>query len=290
MQIDKEIKDTLITFQRNEISEYTIYQKLAQRMKSSHNKNVLEKIAEEELKHYNIWRSYTDQDVKPKRWMVWKYCFMSRIFGFTFGVKLMERGEESAQGEYWELKDTIPETEKIIRDEGEHEAALTEMLEEERLQYIGSIVLGLNDALVELTGALAGLTLALQNSRLIILSASVTGFAAALSMGASGYLSTKAEENDKDPLRSSLYTGVTYLITVVILILPFLLLKNIFLCLAISILLAVAIIAFYNYYVSVANNVSFKERFMEMALLSLGIAGISFAVGYVLRSFLGVDV
>ncbi len=202
----------------------------------------------------------------------------------------MERGEESAQGEYWKLKGTIPEAEKIIRDEGEHEAALTEMLEEERLQYISSIVLGLNDALVELTGALAGLTLALQNSRLIVLTASVTGFAAALSMGASGYLSTKAEESDKDPLRSSLYTGLTYLITVVILILPFLLLQNIFLCLALSILLAAAIIAFYNYYVSVASNVSFKERFMEMALLSLGIAGISFAVGYVLRSFLGVEV
>lgn len=290
MNMDISTKNKLLSFQKNEITEYTIYQRLIKRMKSAHNKKVLEKIAEEEYKHYKIWRSYTDQDVKPNRWMVWKYCFISRIFGFTFGVKLMESGEESAQGEYQKLKGTIPEAEKITRDEGEHEAALTEMLQEERLQYIGSIVLGLNDALVELTGALAGLTLALQNSRLIVLSASVTGIAAALSMGASGYLSTKAEKNEKDPLRSSLYTGVTYFITVIILILPFLLLKNIFLCLVCSIILAVAIIAFYNYYVSVANNVRFKERFLEMALLSLGIAGISFAVGFVLRSFLGVEV
>ncbi|MEJ2628744.1 MAG: VIT1/CCC1 transporter family protein, partial [bacterium] len=179
---------------------------------------------------------------------------------------------------------------KIIQDEENHEASLTDMLQEERLQYIGSIVLGLNDALVELTGALAGLTLAFQNSRLIILSASVTGFAAALSMGASGYLSTKAEENTKDPFRASLYTGITYLITVLILILPFLILKNIFLCLACSIFFAIAIIAFYNYYVSVANEVSFKDRFLEMAILSLGVAGISFGIGLVLRSFLGVEV
>ena len=43
------------------------------------------------------------------------------------------------------------------------------MLDEERLRYIGSVVLGLNDALIELTGALAGLTLALQNTQLNLL-------------------------------------------------------------------------------------------------------------------------
>ena len=290
MNIDNKIKNKLLIYQKNEITEYHIYKRLAKRQKSSHNKEVLEKIAGEEYKHYKIWRSYTGVEVKPVKWIIWKYCLISRIFGFTFGVKLMERGEESAQDEYSTLIKSIPEAKKIIQDEESHEDSLTEMLQEERLQYIGSIVLGLNDALVELTGALAGLTLALQNSRLIILSASVTGFAAALSMGASGYLSTKAEESSKDPLRASLYTGITYLMTVVILILPFLLLHNIFLCLALSIFFAIAIIAFYNYYVSVASNVNFKDRFLEMAVLSLGVAGISFGIGLILRSFLGVEV
>ena len=42
-----------------------------------------------------------------------------------------------------------------------NESALLQLLDEEKLRYTGSIVLGLNDVLVELTGALAGLTLAL---------------------------------------------------------------------------------------------------------------------------------
>ena len=55
---------------------------------------------------------------------------------------------------------------KIAEDEERHEQKLLAILDEERLQYVGSMVLGLNDALVELTGTLAGLTLALQNTKL----------------------------------------------------------------------------------------------------------------------------
>ncbi len=290
MEIRKTLQDRLLIYQRNEITEYYIYKRLAKRLKSAHNKKVIDTIAEEEYSHYQAWHSYTGQDVKPKKWMIWKYCLISRIFGFTFSIKLMERGEEIAQDEYNNLKESIPEAEKIIRDEEEHEESLTAMLQEERLQYISSIVLGLNDALVELTGALAGLTLALQNSRLIVLSATVTGIAAALSMGASGYISTKAEQSDKNPFRASIYTGVTYLITVLILILPFFIFKNFYISLACSIILAVVIIAFYNYYVSVAKSVNFKNRFLEMVVLSLGVAGLSFGIGFVLRVFLGIEV
>jgi VIT1/CCC1 family predicted Fe2+/Mn2+ transporter len=97
------------------------------------------------------------------------------------------------------------------------------LLDEELLRYAGSIVLGLNDALVELTGALAGFTLALQNTRLIALTGLITGVAAALSMAASEYLSTRSEGGGRSPLRASLYTGTAYIITVFLLILPYLL-------------------------------------------------------------------
>ena len=50
---------------------------------------------------------------------------------------------------------------------------------------MGSVVLGLNDELVEFTGALAGFTLALSDHRLIALTGSITGIAAALSMASS---------------------------------------------------------------------------------------------------------
>ena len=290
MPIDDELREQLLTFQENEITEYHIYQQLAKRMSSAENRSILLKIAEDEHRHYEIWRKYTGEDVEPNTLKITWYDWISRLFGFTFGIRLMELGEEDAQEHYERLLGAVEETEQIVHEENEHEDTLIEMLDEERLRYTGSIVLGLNDALVELTGTLAGLTLALQNTTLIALSGSIMGIAAALSMGASEYLSTKSEETGKNPVRASLYTGAAYLATVILLILPYLLLDNYYLCLAVTMTIAVTIIALFNYYISVAKQLSFRRRFLEMAGLSLGVAGFSFLVGYLIRTFLGVDV
>ncbi len=290
MTIDDKLRAQLLTFQENEITEYHIYQRLAKRISSAENRDILLKIAEDEHRHYEIWRQYTGEDVKPNAFKITWYDGISRLFGFTFGIRLMELGEEDAQEYYERLLGAVEETEQIIHEENEHEDALIELLDEERLRYTGSVVLGLNDALVELTGALAGLTLALQDTTLIALSGSITGIAAALSMGASEYLSTKSEETTKNPVRASIYTGATYLATVILLILPYLLLDNYYLCLAATLTIAITIIALFNYYISVAKQLSFRQRFLEMAGLSIGVAGFSFLVGYVIRAFLGVDV
>ena len=290
MTITDEIRQKLLVFQKNEITESHVYTILAKRVDSFENQRLLEKIAADELRHYYEWRVYTQQDVAPDRFSIWKYSLISRIFGFTFGVKLMERGEEDAQDSYEQLVDVIPEAERIMMEENQHETELLQLLDEERLRYTGSIVLGLNDALVELTGALAGLTLALQDTKLIALTGSITGIAAALSMAASEYLSTKAEGTSKNPVRASIYTGVAYIITVLFLILPYLFLKNYFLCLALTLIGAVLIIALFNYYISVAQDQPFKKRFLEMAGLSLSVAAFSFLVGFLLRKFFGIDI
>jgi len=290
MELSRGIRQDILTYQRNEITEYHIYCGLAERMSSPQNKEVLTKIANEELGHYRRWKAYSGQDVPPDRFKIWKYSLLSRLFGFTFGVKLMEKGEEGAQENYAHLGEAVPEALKIAEEENEHEAELLQLLDEERLRYTGSIVLGLNDALVELTGALAGLTLALQNTRLIALTGLITGIAAALSMGASEYLSTKAEGEVKNPIKASVYTGITYILTVFILILPYLLIKNYYLCLGCTLVAAVSIIALFNYYISVAQDLPFRRRFLEMVSLSFGVAAFSFFIGFLIRAWLGVEI
>jgi len=290
MDLSAELVQQLTTFQRNEITEHHIYQKLASVLPPSENRQVLEKIAADELRHYQEWKEYTRQDVQPDKLKIWAYYLISRIFGVTFGIKLMERGEENAQENYRRLGLGAGTIEAIVRDENEHEEALIGLLDEERLRYVGSIVLGLNDALVELTGALAGLTLALQDTKLIALSGSITGIAAALSMGASEYLSTKSEETTKEPLKASIYTGVAYILTVLFLIWPYLFVENYYVCLAWALIGAVLIIALFNYYISVVKDEPFKKRFLEMAGVSLGVAGLSFLVGYVIRNLLGIEI
>ncbi len=122
----------------------------------------------------------------------------------------------------------------------------------------------------------------------IALSGLVTGIAASLSMAASEYLSTGSEDTEKNPIRAAIYTGIAYVVTVALLILPFLVLNNAYVALAISVTTSVVIIALFNFYISVAKDLTFGHRFFEMAGLSLGVAAFSFLVGYVLSNVFGV--
>lgn len=281
----------LLEMQTNEITEYYIYTKIASQVKDILNKDVLMRIASEEKVHSNIWKEITGKEVKPKKGKIFLYTLISRIFGFTFALKLMENGEDGASAKYSEIANEVPEAKKISEDEERHEQSLLALLDEERLQYVGSMVLGLSDALVELTGTLAGLTFAMQNNRLVALSGLITGISATLSMTSSEYLSARSEGH-KNPLKSCLYTGIVYLITVVFLVLPYLLLPpTAFIqTLAILIAIVVVIIFVFTYYISVAKDLPFGKRFGEMAGISLSVAAVSFIIGLLVKQFLGIDI
>ena len=290
MQLTEDVRNKILAFQRTEITEHHIYRRLATSIKSPENARIVAQIAEDELKHYEGLKKYSGEDVAPNWFSMWWYYLISRIFGFTFGIKLMERTEKNVQKDYDEITDVVPEAAAFKHEEEVHEEKLVGLLSEDRLRYAGSIVLGLNDALVELTGALAGLTLALQNTKLIALSGLITGIAASMSMAASEYLSTRSENTDKHPVRAAIYTGIAYIGTVVLLVLPYLLFESYYLDLVITLTTAVIIIAVFNYYISVAKDESFRERFLEMAGLSLGVALFSFIIGYFIRIWLGIEI
>ena len=289
--ISEKSLNIILKMQQNELNESYIYREIAKFTKDKENKETLLKLADEEEAHYNIWKSYTGREMKPQKAKIFKYKWLAKILGFTFAVKLMENGEEIAQKEYEVLAEEVKESIKIREQEIEHENALLEMLDEERLQYIGSMVLGMNDALVELTGSLAGFTFALQNTRLIALSGLIIGISATLSMASSEFLSARSEGRT-DAFKSCTYTGVAYLATVVMLIAPYLLLGNDQYMLALGCMLAIviAIIAAFTYYISVAKGEKFGAKFIEMSVISVAVAIISFVVGILAKKFLGVDV
>jgi VIT1/CCC1 family predicted Fe2+/Mn2+ transporter len=288
--LDEKTDKLILTSQKNEITEHIIYEKLARSTKDSQNRKILQRISDDELKHYNFWKQYTNKDTKPDKLKVWMYFLIAKIFGITFGIKLMERGEEKAQTTYEKISEVIPSAKDIVEDEDKHEQELIDLIDEERLRYVGSIVLGLNDALVELTGALAGLTFALQNARLTAMAGLITGVAASLSMATSEYLSTKSEGYLKNPLRAAVYTGIAYVITVLFLIFPYFVLGDPVLCLGFTILNAVIVIFIFTFYISVAKGTSFKNRFSEMVLISLGVATLTFLITFVIKIFLNVEV
>ena len=276
--------------QQNEITASAVYNKAAKMFGDTHNATVLKNIAKDEMAHYLRLKEFTGCEMRPEKFKVILFLFISRIFGMTFGLKLLEIDEDKAVNiDYKGLEEYIPGISTIVEQEEEHEKQLIGMIHEEKLNYIGSIVLGLNDALVELTGTLAGLSFAFQNTRIIALSGFITGIAASFSMAASQYLSSKAD-GEEEPLKSSIYTGIAYIVTVILLVIPYLIFSNYLVCLASTLTISVLIILLFNYYVSVAKDVPFKKRFFEMAGISLAVALFSFGIGVLVRLVFGVEI
>jgi vacuolar iron transporter family protein len=279
--------------QQDELVGTEVYGRLAKLAKDPHNAKILKKIAEDEKYHTNIFKKYTGTALKVSKLRVLFYVLVSRIFGLTFGVKLQERNKVAAQKKYTQILNAIPEMKEVIEAEEKHEAELINLINKEKLSYMSSVILGLNDALLELTGALAGFTLSIQNSKIIALMGLITGISASLSIAASEYLSIKSEvgpEVQQRAAKSALYTGIAYILTVIALVIPYFLIVNYVASLIVTIVIAITIIFVFNFYISVANDYNFKRRFIEMAAISISVATLSFIIGYLVKTFLGFKI
>ena len=270
-----------------------VYRRLANREKNSENKKIFEKIALQENNHYNILKEKTNEDVNYSIIRVQFHVLTAIFLGLTFSLKLMEKIEANAAAEYRDLG-----YDDIAKEEDEHEKELLSLLDEDALNYLSSIILGLSDALVELTGALAGLTLAFQELRIVALAGLVTGISASFSMAASEFLATKEENENRSAIKAALFTGISYIVTVLLLVTPYLLfdsdnqvifgLEPHLQALIITFIIGLFIIALFNFYVSVAQDKSFKGKFIEMGLILLVVTFISFIIGLALRESFGI--
>ncbi len=274
--------------QKNEATEHIIYGDLAKRVKGR-NGEILARIAAEEGIHAGIWAKYTGESPKPGTLKILYYRTLAIVFGITFVINMMESGEEGAQDTYSSIAEEVPEALAMYKSEQEHEAALIELIDEERLRYISSMVLGLNDALVELTGALAGFTFALGNTTTIAMAGFITGSAATLSMAASEYLSKKNDPTEAHPVKAAVYTGIAYMIVVTMLLIPYCCFASPLAALFFCLFNAGLVILIFTFYVSVVRKEPFKPAFFEMIGISFGVAALSFCIGWGARTLLGID-
>ena len=293
--VDDSKRERLLHLQRMEATEAEVYRRLAKMQEDPVNQSILEGIALEEERHEAVIAKMTGEEVKADRAKVTRQIVLARLFGFTFSVKMMEATEQDAAAEYRNLG-----LHDIAEEEEAHEQNMIGMLDEERLRYSGSVVLGMSDALVELTGALAGLTFALQDLNLVALAGLVTGIAAAFSMGASEYLSSRTEKKAESAVKAAFFTWISYLLTVLLLVAPFLIFQadspefhglgphvQALMC---TFAVGLLIVALFNFYLSVIEEVSFRSRFLEMAGILGMVSLISYGIGIALRGALGVDV
>ena len=156
-------------------------------------------------------------------------------------------------------------------------------------KYTGAMVLGMHDALVELSGIIAGLTFAIADRRVIILTAAIAGIAASLSMAAANFQAQRADGNS-DALRAAAYTGLAYVGTCTALILPFVVVPNRFGALMMMGIIATLIIFGFNCAVGSKNGRPFMRRFLEMLGICFGVSVVSFFIGIAAKYFMGVSI
>lgn len=285
----EETRKIIARMQANEVAEHYVYSDLARYVKGP-NAQVLSRISKEELKHAEIWSKYTGRMPGCPFYKRLFYRLLALVFGVTFVINLMEMNESKAQDVYRDIAEEARESLAIYEQEQEHEKALIAMIDEERLKYISSMALGFNDALVELTGVLAGLTFALGDSRVIAMAGLITGSAATLSMAASEYVSKRNDETENHPVKAAIYTGIAYMIAVTVLITPFLLITDPRVALLFCLAGVVVVVFAFTLFVSVVRRRPFRAAFLEMICICLGVALVSFFIGLAARTIFGIEI
>lgn len=279
----------ILNLQRSEITGHMVYTLLSRSTKDKNSKVILERISSDELLHYMRWKEYTGVDTKPYRFKVIFYNLLIKLLGHTFALKTMTRVERREQAAYSLISNTIETADKVFKEEHRHENDLISMIDDDRLQHTSEMIRGFNVAVVEMTGVLAGFSFALGNTDVIILAGIITGVAITLSVASTEYLAAKSEGGKRTPFRSAVYSGITNITAVIFLIFPFFVISNVYISLVFVIINAIIVIAGFNYYISVAKDVSFRSRFLEMVLISLGVAGLAFIIGLIARSYLNIE-
>ena len=279
-------------FLQHEYLDMVTYRELAKVETVPQFKRILEALMAHEVEDCQFWRELSSvKEVRVSPLKIGCLKLMRKVLGLTFTAKFLERNERDAVQRYTAYAEQAPpemkaRLEQIINHETHHEQELIGQIQEERVKFLGSMVLGVNDGLIELTGALVGFAVALQRPVQAGLFGAVTGIAATLSMAASAYMQARHEEG-RDPKKAAAYTGCSYLVVVALLVLPFFLLSNIHAALGVmggEILFLIAAFAGYG---AVLFDRSFTRQFIEMAAFSIGVAVLAYFIGSLVRSVLG---
>lgn len=280
----------LLKYQKNEITEYYVYLNLAKKAKGR-NAAILEKIAADELHHYNQFREHTGQDVRPNRIKVFFYSFVTAMLGLTFTLKMMENDEEAAGESYQTVKSSLPEIKSIILDEGRHEKLLMAEIDDERLHYLGSIALALNNSAQEFTGIAVGLTFALHNAKATGSTTLVSGLAATLAMMASEYLSQKTEHHADakgKPLKAALYAGGIYFGMVLLIVAPYFILQNHIHAMLTTVSAVFIVMVIFTFFMSVVKDLKFSKVLLEALGITILVVAASYVIGILAGKYLGL--
>ncbi|MEM2003395.1 MAG: VIT1/CCC1 family protein [Nitrososphaerota archaeon] len=284
----------ILKFAMDEFADYVIYKELSKREKNENYKMTLEKLAEIEKTHFEFWKSLSHNNfvVRISSIKVFILYVFRIIFGLTFTLKLFERHEKETIKAYEYILPKLKEEDKqvllkIIKDEKEHESYFMSQINESVVKYMSFVVLGLADAIIEITGVHAGF-LGVTSSTLIAgIAGLVVGFAASISMASAAYLQAKHGASFK-PLTSATITGTSYLGAVSFLALPYFFITEMLMAFLSSLSFAIIMIAIFTTYGAVLREESITKEFVTGFSLTIGTAFAAFLFGEALGRLFGI--
>ena len=285
----------------DEYADHQLYKELAGREKDRGNREALVKLADHEYEHYLFWKKFLPE-YQPalNPFFLAGFRLMRRVCGLTFTVKFLERHERATIEEYKDVVSGLSggdkaRLEKIIAEEDEHEKFFISQIQETIIKYIGSVALGLADAIVEITGVHAGF-LGVTNSTLFAgISGLIVGISAAISMSSAAYLQAKQDPSMRGSSgrrlawKSAVITGISYILSVVMLAIPYFLTHNMIYAFMFSVMAGMSLIAFLSFYSAVVFDRRFWREFLETVGLMLATAAITFVLGAFLGNVFGLQ-
>ncbi len=273
----------------DEWSDSTLYERLSKTVSSdSPFAEVLDQLSATEHRHFEFWRKYVPGE-EPRLAKVKLYwvLFLRRFLGLTFATRYLDRHESNVVKEYQGLSRLIPEGDReayeaMVEDEREHEKAFAQKVESSAVRYISFVVLGLADALVEISGIHAGSLGFYDVTELAGLAGVIAGGAASLAMASAAFAQAKQGFRGSARL-SATYTGVSYFITALLLATPYFLTSNMVFALTSSLMVAVVILAVTTWYSIVIQEKPFLRDFVEILAILFAATIILYAFGSFVR-------
>jgi vacuolar iron transporter family protein len=278
---------------RDEYTDGRVYQMLSQHEKNHAFKKALEDLARGEQSHYEFWKAYTpDIPVKVKKLKVYFTLLLRLTLGLTFTMKFLERHEDALHERYRQMMKSIPQADKarfeaMMEEEEHQESLLMGEIHEGRVKYMSFIVLGLADAVVEISGIHAGSLGIYNRTELAGLAGVVAGMAASIAMASAAYAQAK-QGFEGSAKWSAIYTGVSYMFTAIFLALPYFLTVNMYVALGASLIVGVALVAMMTYYDTVISARKFKRQFAEIAGIILAATFALYIAGSLIGRLLGI--
>ncbi|MEM3960290.1 MAG: ferritin family protein [Sulfolobales archaeon] len=283
----------------DEYKDYMIYMELSRmRLLSDPLRRSLSRMAEQERAHYEFWKKYAGEcKIRSLRLKleIFLLKIMVLIMGVTFVVKSLERHEKDVIKTYERARDHIkkedlPEFERIIGEERDHEENLLLEVPEGRIKYMSFTVLGLSDALIEIAGIHAGTLGVYSNTFMAGLAGLVAGVAASIAMASAAYAQAKQLPDVGRAGIASLYTGISYMITAVLLALPYFMIHDILLALFTSLAISIGILAYISLYSMIILERSFTRELAETTLIIFGATAVLYIFGEFVRGILGITI